>query len=94
MCNCGIPLRDDSRPAPWFVVPTPAGESILAQFNAGQVTSDGGLLWLAQADRELELGESLARCLPEWRREPPPRLFEHVRVLVDADENRLWVALE
>jgi len=34
MCDGAIPLSDDPRPAPWFVLPTPANESILAQFNA------------------------------------------------------------
>jgi Transposase DDE domain group 1 len=70
MCDCAIPLSDERRVAPWFVLPTPAGESLLAQFNAGQVTSDGGLLWLAQADRELGLGAALAQCIPEWRSGP------------------------
>src|SRR5919197_5353059 len=70
MCDCAIPLSDDRRSAPWFVLPTPAGESILAQFNAGQVTSDGGLLWLARADATLGLAAALAECIPEWRRGP------------------------
>ena len=70
MCDCAIPLRDNPRPAPWFVLPTPAGESILAEFNAEHVTSDGGLLWLAQADADLGLGATLAACIPEWRTGP------------------------
>src|SRR5437763_16411717 len=70
MCDCAIPLSDDPKPAPWFVLPTPANESILAQFNADHLTSDGGLLWLAQADAELGLGAALAACIPEWRRGP------------------------
>ena len=70
MCDCAIPLSDDPRPAPWFVLPTPANESILAQFNADHLTSDGGLLWLARADAELGLGAALAACIPEWRRGP------------------------
>jgi hypothetical protein len=53
------------------VLPTPADyTSILAQFNAGQVTSDGGLLWLARADAALGLTAALAACIPEWRRGP------------------------
>jgi hypothetical protein len=72
MCDCAIPLSDDPRPPAWFVLPTPTGigDSILAQFNAGQVTSDGGLLWLARADEQLGLGAALAACIPEWRRGP------------------------
>src|SRR5947208_3946075 len=71
MCDCAIPLSDDPRPAPWFVLPTPADVSILAQFNAGQVTSDGGLLWLARADARLGLAAALAECIPDW---PPCHL--------------------
>jgi hypothetical protein len=70
MCDCAIPLSDDPRPAPWFVLPTSADASILAEFNAGQVTSDGGLLWLARADAALGLAAALAECIPEWRRGP------------------------
>ena len=65
MCDCAIPLSDDPRTPAWFVLPTPTaiGDSILAQFNAGQVTSDGGLLWLARADAQLGLGAALAACI-------------------------------
>jgi hypothetical protein len=70
MCDCAIPLSDDPRPAPWFVLPTPAGDSMLAQFNAGQVTRDGGLLRLAGADAALGVAAALAACIPDWRRGP------------------------
>jgi hypothetical protein len=39
-----------------------------APFDGGRITSDGGLPWLAQLDSELGLCESLAACVPEWRR--------------------------
>jgi len=39
-----------------------------AAFDAGRLTSDGGLVWLGQADRSLGLCEALAACIPEWRR--------------------------
>lgn len=70
MCDCAIPLTDNPTPPTWCVLPTPAGSSILAQFNGGRLTSDGGLLWLARADATLGLGASLAGCIPEWRRGP------------------------
>jgi hypothetical protein len=41
-----------------------------AAFDAGRLSSDGGLPWLAEADRALELCARLAACLPEWRRGP------------------------
>jgi hypothetical protein len=43
---------------------------LAAAFDAGRLTSDGGLPWLAQADRALGLCEALAACVPEWRRGP------------------------
>lgn len=38
-----------------------------AAFDGGRITSDGGLLWLAEADRELGLCEEIASHVPEWR---------------------------
>src|SRR5919198_5957577 len=61
MSDCTIgPLRFD----------TPLGVPLEAAFDAGRRTSDGGLPWLAAADRALGLCAALAACLPEWRRGP------------------------
>jgi hypothetical protein len=49
---------------------TPAGPPLEAAFDAGRLTSDGGLPWLAEADRALGLCEALAAGVPEWRRGP------------------------
>jgi hypothetical protein len=47
-----------------------AGLPLAASFDAGRLTSDGGLPWLAEADRALGLCAALAGCVPEWRRGP------------------------
>lgn len=47
-----------------------SGLSLEAAFDAGRLTSDGGLPWLAEADGELGLCEALAAEVPEWRRGP------------------------
>jgi hypothetical protein len=39
-------------------------------FDAGQLTSDGGLIWLAQADERLGLSVALAAQVHDWRRGP------------------------
>ena len=39
-----------------------------AAFDGGRITSDGGLVWLAEADEELGLCEAISRHVPEWRR--------------------------
>ena len=39
-----------------------------ATFDAGRLTSDGGLPWLARADRALAVCVAVAACVPEWRR--------------------------
>ena len=39
-----------------------------ATFDAGRLTSDGGLPWLAQADQVLAVCAAMAACVPEWRR--------------------------
>jgi hypothetical protein len=46
---------------------TPAPLALEAAFDGGRLTSDGGLAWLAQADRELGLCASIAGHVPEWR---------------------------
>jgi hypothetical protein len=39
-----------------------------ARFDLGSLTSDGGLLWLREADDALGLCAALAAVIPEWRR--------------------------
>lgn len=39
-----------------------------AAFDGGSLTADGGLPWLAQVDAELGVCQTLAECVPEWRR--------------------------
>ncbi len=46
---------------------TPASLDLEAAFDGGRITSDGGLVWLAEADRELKLCERIAEHVPEWR---------------------------
>jgi hypothetical protein len=46
---------------------TPAPLDLEAAFDGGRITSDGGLVWLAETDRELGLCEAIARDVPEWR---------------------------
>jgi hypothetical protein len=43
---------------------------LTVQFDGPQLTSDGGLCWLAEADSRLGLCAALAAQLPEWRRGP------------------------
>ena len=37
-------------------------------FDGGQITSDGGLPWVVQAELALGVCAALAGCVPEWRR--------------------------
>ncbi len=46
------------------------GVPMAAAFDAGRLTSDGGLPWLAEADAALGLCAALAAKVPEWRRRP------------------------
>jgi hypothetical protein len=39
-----------------------------AAFDGGRITSDGGLVWLAELDEELGLCEKMAEHVPEWRK--------------------------
>src|SRR5262249_9786094 len=50
------------------------GKEIVAAFDGGSVSSDGGLLLLEKADRRLGLSELAAMCVGESRR---PDLVKH-----------------
>jgi len=53
-----------------FRFATPTGLPLVAAFDGGRVTSDGGLAWVAEADAALGLCDALAACIPDWRRGP------------------------
>jgi hypothetical protein len=50
---------------------TRAALALEAAFDGGRLTSDGGLLWLAEMDEELGLCEVVSGCVPEWRKRKP-----------------------
>ena len=58
-----------STPSPLSFL-TAAGVPLVAAFDGGRLTSDGGLPWLAEADAALAVCATLARCIPDWRRGP------------------------
>jgi hypothetical protein len=58
---------------------TSTDRPLQAAFDAGRLTSDGGLVWVEQADRALGLCAALAACIPEWRRRPRHDLASLVR---------------
>ena len=62
-----------------------AGLSLSAAFDAGRLSSDGGLVWLAEADQSVGICEALAACIPEWRRGPVlhslPTLVRQLRLI-------------
>ena len=39
-----------------------------AAFDGGRITSDGGLVWLAELEKELHLCQKMAEHVPEWRK--------------------------
>jgi hypothetical protein len=47
---------------------TPTSLALEAAFDGGRLTSDGGLLWLSEVDKELGLCEAMAKHVPEWRK--------------------------
>jgi hypothetical protein len=42
-------------------------KKVSAAFDGGRITSDGGVMLLAQADRRLGIAERLARVIPDGR---------------------------
>src|SRR5579859_2589860 len=53
---------------PRLTFSTTAGVPLTAAFDGGRLTSDGGLLWLAEVDVALGLCDRLAACLPRRKR--------------------------
>ncbi len=54
---------------PTFHFDTLAPLALEAAFDGGQLTSDGGLPWLAAADAAIGVCAEIAAHVPEWRRE-------------------------
>lgn len=52
-----------------FAFPSVRGKKLTAAFDGGRLTSDGGVLLLAQAARRLRIAEKLAAVIPD-RRDP------------------------
>ena len=76
MCECASPAPAPASAGPSFAFATPTGYTVSARFDAGRLTSDGGLPWLSEADHALGLCAALAACIPEWRRGPVRHALE------------------
>jgi hypothetical protein len=50
-----------------FCFPAVRRKKITAAFDGGRISSDGGVMLLAQADRRLGIAERLARAIPDAR---------------------------
>ena len=67
-------LLDCATASTLFATSTPL--PLHAAFDGGRLTSDGGLPWLAEADRALGLCALIARYVPEWRRRTAQHALE------------------
>ncbi|WP_430321906.1 transposase, partial [Salmonella enterica] len=54
---------DDS--APGFSFPAVGGKKVTTAFDGGRLTSDGGVLLLAQAERAMGICRQLAACIAD-----------------------------
>src|SRR5271169_1297077 len=50
-----------------FDLPAVARKKVSAAFDGGRITSDGGVMLLAQAERRLGIAERLAQVIPDRR---------------------------
>ena len=57
---------DEDIPLP-FDLPAVARKKVSAAFDGGRITSDGGVMLLAQAERRLGVAERLAAVMPDGR---------------------------
>jgi DDE family transposase len=54
-----------------FSLPSIGKKKVTAAFDAGQISSDGGVLLLAGADKRLGLIDTLAALIPDHRESGP-----------------------
>jgi hypothetical protein len=64
----------------WF--PAVAGKKITAAFDGGRLTSDGGVMLLALADRRIGVARKLSCAFPEWR--DPTRIVHSLADMIRA----------
>jgi hypothetical protein len=63
-------------------------------FDAGRLTSDGGLAWIAQADAVLGLSAALAGQIHDWRRGPvQPRPITSAPKTSNAAQSIPWARM-
>ena len=43
------------------------GKEIIANFNGGLITSDAGIIWIAELDKRLRITEKFANCFQDYR---------------------------
>lgn len=43
------------------------GRKITANFSGGRITSDAGIIWLAELDKKLKITEKFAECFQDYR---------------------------
>lgn len=72
--------RDDS--AAGFLFPAVRGKKVTAAFDGGRLTSDGGVLVLAQAERIMGICQQLAACIADPR--DPARVVHRLEDILRA----------
>jgi len=73
-------MPDDT--AATFLFPAVGRKKITAAFDGGRLSSDGGVMLLAQAERRLGIAERLARVIPDQR--DPTRIRHGVTDMIRA----------
>jgi hypothetical protein len=56
------------------------GRQVVAEFNGGQISSDGGLLLIRQVDQQYRLSEQIAACFRDHR--DPSRVEHSIQEMV------------
>jgi hypothetical protein len=56
------------------------GRQVVAEFNGGQISSDGGLLLIRQVDQQDRLSEQIAACFRDHR--DPSRVEHSIQEMV------------
>ena len=72
-----------------FSFPAVHAKKVTAAFDGGRLTSNGGVMLLAMAERRLGLADNLARVFPDRR--DPTRVVHMPVILTTIEEHDVWL---
>ena len=68
------------------------GKDIIANFDGGLITSDAGIIWIAELDKRLGITEKFAQCFRDYRHPCLSRQGCDLKKILDRFGRRSWTS--